>query len=178
MNKKPLIVNFFAGPGAGKSTMASRVFSELKERHYNAELITEFAKDLTWEKSTNVLDNQLFVFANQHHRLWRLSNDLDVVVSDSPLMLSLVYARDKTTNLFKQYVVEEFKSFNNINIILERVKKYNPKGRNQNEDQAKDIDELIKQILLEHDIEIHDTFPGNTQSVPLVVELIENKMQE
>ena len=45
-----LTVNLFGGPGTGKSTTSAAVFSLLKMHGVNAELITEFAKDLTWEK--------------------------------------------------------------------------------------------------------------------------------
>jgi len=48
---KPLIVDFFAGPGAGKSTTAADVFAKLKWRGVNAELIGEYAKDLTWSEN-------------------------------------------------------------------------------------------------------------------------------
>lgn len=47
--KKPLVINLFGAPGAGKSTGAAIVFAELKKRGVNAELVTEFAKDKTWE---------------------------------------------------------------------------------------------------------------------------------
>ena len=48
--KDTLIVSFYGGPGIGKSTMSSRVFSELKSMNYEVELATEYAKDLTWQE--------------------------------------------------------------------------------------------------------------------------------
>lgn len=45
--KKPLVINLFGAPGAGKSTGAAIVFAELKKRGVNAELVTEFTKDKT-----------------------------------------------------------------------------------------------------------------------------------
>lgn len=42
-----LVVNLFGGPGSGKSTGAAYVFARLKMLGYNAELVTEFAKDKT-----------------------------------------------------------------------------------------------------------------------------------
>lgn len=47
---KMLVVNLFGTPGAGKSTGAAYIFSELKMRGINAELVIEFAKDKVWEK--------------------------------------------------------------------------------------------------------------------------------
>ena len=167
-----LTINFFGGPGSGKSTMAARVFSELKERKYNAELVTEYAKDLTWEGSMGVLDNQLLVFAKQYHRLWRLKDKVDIVVTDSPIVFSLVYGN--TSNTFKQLVKEEFGKFNNINIYLQRVKEYNPKGRSQTEEEARLIDGVIRyqmRDVLHFDLEV----PGRKDSMDEIVDYIENK---
>ena len=46
-----LIINLFGAPGAGKSTGAAYVFSQLKAAGVNAELVTEFAKDKVWERN-------------------------------------------------------------------------------------------------------------------------------
>jgi len=46
-----LVVNLFGAPGAGKSTGAAYIFSQLKMAGINAELVTEFAKDKVWEES-------------------------------------------------------------------------------------------------------------------------------
>ena len=79
-----LVVNLFAPPGSGKSTMAAHIFAKLKQANINCELVTEFAKDLTWENRQNTLENQLYVFAEQHHRVNRLKKQVDVVITDSP----------------------------------------------------------------------------------------------
>ena len=44
-------------PGAGKSTLAAYTFAKLKMMNVNCELVTEFAKDKTWEKNFTVLSN-------------------------------------------------------------------------------------------------------------------------
>ena len=91
-----IVVNLYGGPGAGKSTGAAYVFSRLKEAGVVAELVTEFAKDLTWDHSRAILD-QMFVFGTQYHRLARLELDgVQVAVTDSPLLLSVVYAKNDT----------------------------------------------------------------------------------
>lgn len=60
-NKKncrlPIVVNLFGQPGAGKSTLAAYTFAKLKMMNVNCELVTEFAKDKTWEKNFTVLSN-------------------------------------------------------------------------------------------------------------------------
>lgn len=54
---KTICVNFFSGPGAGKSTLAAYVFSKLKMMGVNCELVSEFAKDKVWEKNNEALSN-------------------------------------------------------------------------------------------------------------------------
>lgn len=53
MDTNCLVVNLFGVPGAGKSTGAAYIFSQLKMAGINAELITEFAKDKVWEENPN-----------------------------------------------------------------------------------------------------------------------------
>lgn len=43
--KNTIIVNLFAGPGAGKSTGAAYIFSKLKLAGIDCEYVSEFAKD-------------------------------------------------------------------------------------------------------------------------------------
>ena len=43
---KTLVVNLFAGPGAGKTTCAWEIASELKKRGIVTEYVPEYAKEL------------------------------------------------------------------------------------------------------------------------------------
>jgi hypothetical protein len=177
---KTLVVNFYGGPGTGKSTMTNRVFSELKDLAYNVEIATEYAKDLTWEESHAVLDNQVYVFGKQQHRIWRLNNKVQIILTDSPLLFSLVYRKEKTSILFKYFVQDEFSRYNNMNIYLNRVKPYNPIGRNQTEDEAKQLDKEIYQLVsstYKFDLEINGEKTSTDTVVKTIIEHY-NKLQE
>jgi len=152
-----ITINLYGGPGSGKSTIAAGLFSRLKLSGINAELVTEYAKDKAWEsppvedkngviKFAPIFDNQIYIFAKQHHRLWRLNGQVDIAITDSPLLLSAVYNDGKFPSLDK-FIIETYHGFNNLNYFLNRTKKYNPSGRNQNEEQAKLIDIKIKDML-------------------------------
>ena len=91
MKTKTKIINFFGGPGVGKSTTATGLFSWMKQQGYSVEYVSEFAKELSWEGSTSQLENQAHVFAEQFRRQWRLIDQVDYVITDSPLLLSSVY---------------------------------------------------------------------------------------
>jgi hypothetical protein len=162
-----IVVNFFGGPGAGKSTTAAHVFAELKWLGYNCELVTEYAKDKVWENSIDVLRNQIYVFGKQYHKLNRASNHVDIVITDSPILLSLVYGKDMSEN-FRQMVLEEFNSFMNINFYLTRVKQYNPIGRTQTEYEARKLDDKVFLMLDEEGI--HSTVvEGKRENVDFIV---------
>lgn len=60
------VVNIFAGPGAGKSTLAAYFYYKMKMAGVKVELVTEYAKDLTWRKDWETLGNQNLVFNEQY----------------------------------------------------------------------------------------------------------------
>jgi ATP:corrinoid adenosyltransferase len=52
------VINLWAGPGAGKSTTASGLFYLMKTADMQVELVTEYAKDMTWEGRHEVLQDR------------------------------------------------------------------------------------------------------------------------
>jgi tRNA uridine 5-carbamoylmethylation protein Kti12 len=145
---KPIVINFFGGPGAGKSTHSSGLFYELKKDMINCEYVCEYAKDLTWEERNKTLENQIYVFAKQHHRMWRIKDSVDVIVTDSPLLLSVIYGEHNTES-FHNLVLDVTNRFLNFNYFIEHSKDYIPIGRNQSENQAKQIDNKILNYLID-----------------------------
>ena len=173
--KKTLIVNFYGGPGSGKSTTAARTFSELKDLGLNVELATEYAKDLTWQQSFHVLSNQIYIFAKQQHRIWRLDGKVDVILTDAPLINSLVYG--ETSDTFKELVVEEYHKRPTIDVYLKRTKPYNPEGRSQNFDEAIIIDEKTYKIVTEQINGFDLVVPGEKDSSKLILDYILKKLE-
>lgn len=125
-----IVVNLFGAPGSGKSTGAAYIFAMLKMKGVDAELVTEFAKDKVWEGSPEVFKNQSYVFGKQSFRLSRLKDKVEVVITDSPLPLSIYY-NDEGSDSFNTHVMDVFNSYENVNYFISRVKPYNPNGRFQ-----------------------------------------------
>ena len=149
--KKPIVVNLFGAPGAGKSTGAAEIFSALKKAGINAELILEFAKDKTWEHNMKALSVQEYVFGKQSYRLARCRDDVDVIVTDSPLPLSIIYNTNPALDIsFERTVINIFETYENMNYYVNRVKPYNPKGRNQTESESDALATPIKNLLYEN----------------------------
>lgn len=148
--KQTKIVNLFAGPGAGKSTLAAGLFYELKMKFLNVELVTEYAKDMTWAQRTYELGNQPYVFGKQYHRMFRLMGKVDIIITDSPLLLCCFYAANKSPKSFKTCVIDIVNTMENLNYFVVRQKPYNSLGRNQTENEAMDIDNAIIDLLDDH----------------------------
>ncbi len=141
------VINFFGGPGSGKSTAAAGLFHLLKKKKFNVELVTEVAKDLVYEEAHYALSQQNYVFANQEYRLSRIANKVDVAITDSPLLLSTFYVKDTYPKSFKQLCVDLFNGYNNINYFVKRNFEYSPLGRQQTIEQAEEIDKRIIKFL-------------------------------
>jgi len=146
------VINLFAGPGAGKSTTAAGLFHLMKLAHLSVELVTEYAKEITWEKRDSILSDQLYMFAKQHRRIVCLKGMVDYVVTDSPLLLSAVYRADSYPAVFEQLVVEFWNAYDNCNFFLERTKPYVKLGRRQNEAEAREVDARVKQVLSRYEV--------------------------
>ena len=153
INKLPIVINLFGAPGSGKSTGAALVFSKLKQKGINAELVTEFAKSKTWEHNQVALSCQEYIFGNQSYKFARCRNDVDVIVTDSPLPLGILYNNNPALDeSFNKTVINVFNSYNNHNYYIIRKKPYNPKGRNQTEEESDKIASRISELLEKYNI--------------------------
>ena len=157
--KNTLVVNLYGGQGTGKSTTMAGVFHYLKLRGVDCEMTPEFAKELVWEGRSGTFQDELYLFAKQNHRLQRVNGKVDVVITDHPLLLSAVYNEhyhpvdDVDWNQsFDDIVWFTYNLYNNMNFMLKRVKPYNPNGRNETEDEAKEFDGRFEAYLNAFDL--------------------------
>ena len=152
-----LIVNLFGAPGAGKSTTRAGVFNLLKLQRYNVEEVYEVAKYLTWQGRYAELACQPYVFGKQLRDTERLIGKVSAIITDSPIALSALYngmhKEVKYSELFENFVIDHFKKMNNCNFFINRVKSYNPNGRNQTEEDSNVIAYIMKNFLERNEIE-------------------------
>ena len=172
-----LVVNLFAPPGAGKSTGAAYIFSKLKMAGINAELVTEFAKDKVWEDNDAVFKNQAYIFGKQSYKMSRCRDEVDVIVTDSPLLLSILYNQDGVLGEdFNRVVKNVFHSYDNINFFIKRVKPYNPVGRHQSEDESDALNQPIADLLYNNSA-AYDEINGNLQGYDEIVGRVIERLQ-
>ncbi len=172
-----IVINLYGAPGAGKSTGAAYVFSQLKMRGVNAELVTEFAKDKVWEGSKAVFENQAYIFGEQYFRISRVKDKVDVVVTDSPIMLSCFYGENDPVlgDEFNSLVKKVSNSFISLNAFIDRVKPYNPVGRLHTEEQSDEISRKLQDLLSSFGVRLRH-YPGNLKGYDKLVEDIMDMM--
>lgn len=146
---KTKVLGFIAGPGAGKTTMSFDVCARLKHAGYNIELVREYAKELVWEYGEIPSHiTQADIIKEQDRRQRILMGKVDLIVTDSPLCIAQMYGSDP------EEIARLMNDYDNYHIRVDRRKGYNPSGRYQTEDEAKDLDSVSEQFKCDR------TFPG------------------
>lgn len=170
------VINLFGGPGTGKSTTAADLFALMKWKNINVELVNEYAKEVTWAERYQILEDQLYIMAKQNHKLWRLKGKVDWVITDSPLILSLVYAKPEYfPSYYRAFGHELYNHYDNINIFLQREKPYHKIGRNQTEEEAREKDAEILELLYKYNYPYH-TIPANQDAKLEIFDLIKDSL--
>jgi len=156
------IINLYGGPGTGKSTSAAYLYYLLKSSDRNTELVREYVKNWAWEdRKINTYD-QLYFLGKQARYESMLYGKVDYIITDSPVLLGGFYAKKYCPDTIAAGINAATLAFYNQankdghrhkHIMLTRTKTYNPAGRYQSAEEAKNIDSEIHQYL--HDMNIN-----------------------
>ena len=170
-----LVANLLSGPSGRKSTIAAGIFFDLKSKGINCEIATEHAKDLIYNKDMDTINDQIYLFGNQFHRINRLLGEVDVIVCDSPILLTSIYDKHKRPTLEK-LSVEEHKKMWTYNVFLKRSGEHDPNGRIHNKEQSVEIDRRILDLLDKYK-ECYETFEGTPEGKDKIVSKIISLLQ-
>lgn len=150
---KTKVINLLGGSGLGKSTTAALLFGELKLLGKQAELVREYVKEWAWAGRKVQPTDQTKIFREQLKREKLYWGVVDFVVTDSPLILGPVYQKFYqgddliTPTVFKALEKAKRTGVEHINIVLRRNKAFDPRGRYENESQARAVDDAVVQYL-------------------------------
>jgi hypothetical protein len=163
------VINLIAGPGAGKSTTAAGLFFRMKLAGIKCELVTEFAKELTYDENWADLKRQIYVMAEQERRQRRLLGKVDYIITDAPLLTGIEYISDPIDRVaVEKATVELFEQYDNINITVVRSKPYAEYGRSQTEAEARDLDHRLAYRYIKYPM--HFTVPGDEDAPIKIIE--------
>lgn len=174
-----VVVNLFAGPGAGKTTTAMEISAELKKRGINLEYVQEYAKELVYAERFDLLKDQEHVTDTQYQRLDVLRNKVDVIITDSPVLLGLVYGKGRISEDYQRKIRGYHDSFDNFNLFIERGKDYQQSGRLESREEAVQKDNEIVQMLKENNVFYgtyrHDTVDKLMDNIQSHIEKLRNE---
>lgn len=160
MSKKTVIINLIGGPGCGKSTLSALIYAKLKlhKNKYVVEYVQEYAKQLVWTREFDILNNQYYVTQHQYKLLKQMINYVDLIITDGPVIQGLYYNLHNKDNISdkvktQEFVLKSHNEFNTINIFLLRgTYEYESQGRLQTEEEAREIDVILKHLLKQNNI--------------------------
>lgn len=153
MYAMPIFISLLGAPGSRKSTVALGVTYELKKKGISCEYLPEYAKQLTWAQDKDSLDFQPLVTATQAKRqveLCKEGNGLDYVITDTSLLLGILYSEFGSNQSFTHWIQCLDNQFNNIRYFIELdTTTYSTSGRGQTELEAVDLEHKLKKFLNE-----------------------------
>lgn len=147
------VISFFGGPCTGKSLSAALVYADMKQRGLSVELVREVVKDWAWEDRKITGFSQYYTTAKQIMKESLLLGKVDYVVTDSPPLLGIAYAKmyyskNIQTSLRATVVgyYEELRALGHTvcPVYLLRQEEYTAEGRWQNKTEARVLDGAIR----------------------------------
>lgn len=182
-NRKTLVINAFGGPGAGKTVACMDICQQLKKLGYNAEYVSEVAKDYVYAEDFDKLDgteaHQFEILQEQMKRVDTKIGKVDFVVTDSPILLNGIYNKELTKE-YSAGLLALHNQYQNFVFVVNRdvSQNFQQEGRihNLEESQKKDceITELLDKNEIFYGTYSHDKLKTIVQNSIKTLERIRN----
>lgn len=144
-------INFYGGPGCGKSTIAAKIFSELKIRDYSIELVHEYIKKWAYAKRVPKSFDQVYIFGQQMHAEDLVyQSGVQHLVTDSPLYMQPFYSKIYNFSAWGELmmIAKQYEKVHpSLNIFLDRAVAYQQNGRYETPEMALDRDAKMREFL-------------------------------
>lgn len=177
--KETVVINLIGAPSAGKSVMAASLFAKMKIMGLDVDYVTEYAKDLVWEKRHDTFRDELYIFAKQNHRLFRVQGKVNFIVTDAPIIMKLHYMPEELD--FSDTVLKVYDKYNNANIFLSRKNwSFEENGRNQSESEAREVEKRILSKLSENNVDYYELpkYTTTEEDIELIFQYVRRIIQE
>ena len=152
------VINLIGGPSSKKSLVSADIILQLHLQNKTVEHLADYAKYLFWQRDYETLRNQYYVAQKQYKVLRAIDGEVQFIIVEGSLPQLFYYNRNYKENICDMAKTETqikqwYSEFENINIFVERDESpYIQAGRNQNEAQAKEIDQVMMNLLRKNNI--------------------------
>jgi hypothetical protein len=166
-----LRINFYGGPGVGKSALAATTFGWLRQNRFNAELVQEWIKSWVYLGRKPRSFDYVYTFANQlHAEDCLLQAGVNILVTDSPVYLQCMYALHQDVQSAEELLGIAClfeKRHPSVNFFVERPQfaVYEQSGRYEDLGQAIEMDCWIGDCLRRWDVPFTRITPGDLDTV-------------
>ena len=149
-------INIYGGPGVGKSTLAARIYSDLRRNFVSVELVQEVVKQYVYAGRVLKPWDYVHTFGQQFEaELLPLSAGVKTIVTDSPLFLQCIYAYECGSPVYEQLVdicriFDEEYSVRNLLVLRSGSTPYETLGRWQDKGEAIKTDKMVRDALDRH----------------------------
>lgn len=172
-----VVINLFGGSGLGKSTTAALIFGEMKLKNLHCELVREFVKEWAWSGRKVTSTDQNVIYENQLAREKMYYGKLDYIVTDSPLLLSPIYQKYYTGDdpiaglVLDGLKTAEQDGVTHLNFLLQRNKPFDPRGRYETAEQAREVDQLVQDYLELHKMPYYVITTNDRERVDQIISI-------
>jgi len=147
-------INLYGGPGSRKSTYAHGICNALKKEAIDIEFPTEIIKGWVYEKKMPKSYDEFYLISKQMIEEDRfLRGGAEYVICDAPLAIYAFYAKYYNFdywNIMVDMVNHYDKCYKGLNIFINvdrDSQDYNPLGRYQTKEEAKEADAQMLDFL-------------------------------
>ncbi|MBR5675926.1 MAG: PriCT-2 domain-containing protein, partial [Neisseriaceae bacterium] len=158
-----LLINVYGSPATGKSYTAENLAAQFRAIGIECELVTEYATELIKAGRQDELKDQVKVTGEQLRREQAAFNHANIVITDSPTRLGIIYAPDEQKAALHD-IAEQSDKIPHINILLrhnsESLATFSMNGRIHGKEESLAIqDELIEMMKGKYPIHHERSIP-------------------
>lgn len=150
--KRTIVVNLIAPPNSAKRQTGEKLCEELLKQGVTCSLVSQSGKGHETARYSSVKD-EIYIFSKQFHKMFRLHGNIEVVVTDRPLVLSLYYNYKYGKgyyNRLNDLILEQDKNFYNMNFYLDN--RFPTHDYDIDIEELMDMDGELKNLLKEFNI--------------------------
>lgn len=177
-DKKTKVINLFGSPAVGKSTTAAELYSVMKKKDLNVELVREYVKAWAWENRKINRYDQIYFFGKQVRHETLLYGRVDFLITDSPVLLASFYEEyyfhqriilPSALNFIKDAKTEGIEYYD---FWLERIEDFDPEGRYHTEEQANELHKDLNEWLKDCGVNLMSTGNSTEDRVDEILKVI------